>query len=179
VSESADSMRKSIASLKTLHQQRWESSGRSGCFSDERFESFLVATSERFAERQQCKVFSLHAEDVPIASQLVLCNPDEYYVYQTGRDPNWESQSIGRLLNLLVIRQACQQSVRFLDYLRGNEIYKHRLGAAPSDCVRYRLIPPRWLPQVLHRATQFGRTIKHSFQQQRPSPQAVSSEEAI
>ncbi len=158
-----------------LHQQRWQAQGKSGCFKDERFRKFVESGCEGLAKDGRIRVGLLEDKGQPIASHLYLVDSaGNWYQYQSGRDPNRESERIGNILNVIAVRHACANGVKFIDYLRGNEIYKERLGAVAAKCLRTRLVAPTWLPRVRHHLWEFGREVKHSVQTWRNSSNTPS-----
>jgi hypothetical protein len=53
--------------------------------------------------------------------------------------------------------------LQFIDYLRGDEIYKARLGAVPARCLRQRFIPPSILPRFRHGVRLISRQVKQHW----------------
>ncbi len=169
-----------LAVCVDLHQRRWQSSGQPGCFADQRFHRFIALACEKMISQQAISFAVLEECGIPIACHLYLHDAaGNRYMYQSGRDPNREDECIGRILNAVSVRDACDAGIAFIDFLRGDEIYKHRLGALPSRCLRLRIVPPAMLPQLRQGARTISRNIKQRFErlrQTRSSSRTIHSE---
>lgn len=142
-----------LGSFIDLHQRRWGADGEEGCFADSRFERFVRGAAERLSLRNKVEIMMLEQAGTLVGA--MLCLRDErgnMYVYQAGRDPQLSHARVGQMLHLLAIRTACQRGVQFIDYLRGDEIYKRRLGASPTPCNRLRLFAPTFNAQLPYHA---------------------------
>jgi CelD/BcsL family acetyltransferase involved in cellulose biosynthesis len=53
---------------------------------------------------------------------------DTVYLYNSGFDPQYDSLSVGLLSKVFCIRESIQQGKKRFEFLKGNEIYKQRLG---------------------------------------------------
>lgn len=69
----------------------------------------------------------------PIAAQGSFVDQHEKSIahYVTGFDERFADLSPGRVLDALCIRDAIEHGFRAVDFLRGDEPYKHQLGARP------------------------------------------------
>ncbi len=142
-----------LGNLIDLHQRRWAASGGEGCFADPRFENFLRNAVERMALRNRIELAVLEDSGRTIGTLLSLRDAHgNLYAYQTGRDPAYEHARVGQMLTFLVVRDACERSVGFIDYLRGDETYKQRLAAQPTPCKRMRLFAPTFISQIPYHA---------------------------
>lgn len=159
-----DDWKEALRLCMDLHQKRWTACGERGCFSDPRFVAFANEACGRLHERHQLEINWLEMDCRPVACQLSLVDDYDGYVYQSGRDPALDHARVGRILNLVSIRSACERGRRSIDFLRGDEIYKARLGAQPSPCVRVRLIAPQVVSRLRHSAWKVGRGIKQHAQ---------------
>jgi CelD/BcsL family acetyltransferase involved in cellulose biosynthesis len=138
-----------------LHQRRWQATGHPGCFADKRFQKFARRAFERLAASGRAEILLLEDQRRAISALICLCDQHgNRFVYQAGRDPAYESARAGQMLNLLAAREACERGIRFTDYLRGDEIYKPRLGAVPTPSTRYRIFAPTTLSRVAYHALQ-------------------------
>ncbi len=148
-----------------LHQRRWQAIGKPGCFADRRFQRFIELACKKMVVQQAISFAVLEERGLPIACHLYLHDSaGNRYMYQSGRDPNFETEGIGRILNAISVRDACDAGINFIDFLRGDEIYKHRLGACPSRCLRLRIVPPALLPQLRHGLREISRNVKHRIE---------------
>ncbi len=164
ITDSEDSLPDALATLRRLHQLRWEAAGESGCFADPRFIEFVSCLQESMVGSQSIKVATLADGSEPIACLLMLQDQQGLYVYQSGRDPAREKEKIGVILNLAMIRWATENEISFGDYLRGDEIYKSRLGAVGTPCLRVRYIAPDRTSRLRYSAFQAGRGVRKLWQ---------------
>ncbi len=148
-----------------LHQRRWQAIGQKGCFADHRFQRFVETAWESLTPQGRASMALLEENGIPIACHIYLRDAaGNLFQYQSGRDPNRESDRIGNILNAIAIRKACQDGLSFIDFLRGNEIYKERAGAVGSKCLRTRIVAPALIPRVRHSVWELGREVKQSWQ---------------
>ncbi len=156
-----DQLSTALTTAIKLHQLRWEAVGLPGCFADRRFELFLRAAFEQLAKQRQAEVVILELDGQGVACQFILLdNQGGEYMYQSGRDPAFDDQRVGQLLNAICIRDACQRGAPFIDYLRGDETYKSRLHAQPIENHRVRVFAPAALPRLRYAAWKVGRDLK-------------------
>lgn len=154
-----------IDQFMDLHQRRWNAVQQPGCFSDARFRRFIHLVCEAMGPGNMLRLATLEESGVPIASHFYLQDAaGNRYMYQSGREPTSQVANIGRMLNAITVRAACEERVEFIDYLRGNEIYKQRLGALPTACRRIRAVPPAAGPRVRHSLWTMGRELKQGAQ---------------
>ncbi len=136
-----------------LHQMRWEAEGCAGCFSDPRFTAFTTGAFRKLMAQKQAFLLLLELNEKPIASQMVLKSRDgNWFLYQSGRDPNLAHARIGQIITNVSIRKACEQGALFVDFLRGDEQYKPRLKAVPTPLFRIRAFAPAILPKIRYGA---------------------------
>ncbi|MEZ6136653.1 MAG: GNAT family N-acetyltransferase [Pirellulaceae bacterium] len=163
VVEDRDHIHAALTICMELHQRRWQSVGKPGCFADRRFHDFILRNIDSFARTQQAVITLLEQDGVPLASQLMFKDTaGGCYLYQTGRDPKFDDARIGQILTLVSIRHACNQGTQFFDYLRGDELYKARLKAQPFACRRIRSFAPGTLPRLRYGAWQLTKKIQET-----------------
>ncbi len=144
-----------------LHQKRWTAVGEPGCFADPRFTNFVQHACQQLVQSQRVRLALIEDQGVPIACHIYLLDAaGNRYMYQSARDPARSAERVGQILNALEVRLATAEGVEFIDYLRGDETYKRRLGAAPADCLRIRVVAPRLVPRVRHGLRVLGRSVK-------------------
>lgn len=144
---------KALNNLIELHQRRWVAAGDQGCFVDPRFETFLRHAVERMGMRNRIELAVLEDGGRAVATLLSLRDSHgNLYAYQNGRDPAYGPARIGQMLTFLVVRDACERSVGYIDYLRGDETYKQRLAAQPTPCIRIRVFAPSFISQIPYHA---------------------------
>ncbi len=159
--EEAEHIPAALEQLVELHQRRWTAVGEPGCFADSRFKRFVENASQSLAAYGRVSIALFEEHGQPIACQFYLKDAaGNLYMYQTGRDPERDADGIGRIFNAVAVREACRRGVAYIDFLRGDEIYKGRLGAKPSVCLRQRLIAPALLPRIRNGVKTVGRSVR-------------------
>ena len=157
----SDELPRALQQCIELHQKRWTAVGEPGCFADTRFTKFVELACQNLARDQRIRIALLEDNGVPIACHIYLLDAaGNKYMYQSARDPARHVERIGQILNALEIRQATQEGIAFIDFLRGDEIYKRRSGAVAMDCMRVRIVAPQLIPRVRHGLRVFGRSVK-------------------
>jgi CelD/BcsL family acetyltransferase involved in cellulose biosynthesis len=64
---------------------------------------------------------------------------DTLYLYNSGYDPKFASLSAGQVCTFLTIQAGIASGLKCYNFLKGNEVYKKRLGGRPVQLVRLRL----------------------------------------
>ena len=104
-----------------LHDQRWAGAG---AFRDPRLERMQRRFAEELAARGSLWLTTLDLNGVSAAAWYGFALGDTVYFYQSGRDPRWESQSVGLVLMAVMIRRAIERGYARFDFLRGDDAYK-------------------------------------------------------
>jgi len=77
----------------------------------------------------QTSLSFLKIEDKYAAGIMSFESDDEWWLYNSGYDPQFSYYSVGLLLKALSIKQAIEAGKKKYDFLRGKERYKYELGA--------------------------------------------------
>ncbi|HEV8511355.1 MAG TPA: GNAT family N-acetyltransferase [Gemmatimonadales bacterium] len=117
--------------LQRLHTQRWEGGG---VFRDPAVERLHRVFAAELAERDQLWLVTLDVDGAPAAAWYGFAFGDTVYHYQSGRDPCWERDRVGTVLQGLMIRRAIERRYRRLDFLRGKEPYKAEWTSTSRRC---------------------------------------------
>ncbi|RMF43394.1 MAG: GNAT family N-acetyltransferase [Planctomycetota bacterium] len=160
--QAMDDVQQAIRICMDLHQQQWLLSGCQDSCGDGRFEEFLLRAARGLVPLGMMEVGVLRHRRQSVAALIALVDAaGNRYFYQTGRSPAASHLSPGRMLFLAAIRRACDLGAHFVDFLRGDELYKRRFGATPTPCLRVRIIPPDRLSRLYYHAWTLGRGFKH------------------
>lgn len=136
--------------LVDLHQRRWQSQARPGCFASAPFSAFLHEVAPQMAAAGRLQLCWLEIDGQPVAVDFNLKSNQVIYAYQAGLDPaalRWEP---GRLLTMTILRGAVERGYTYYDLLRGNEPYKAHWLAAPRPTVEVRFAAPRVGARLRH-----------------------------
>jgi CelD/BcsL family acetyltransferase involved in cellulose biosynthesis len=116
-----------LDSLFRLHEERW-SEGESVALSGTR-ERFHRDFARQALERGWLRLWVLEADGEPRAVWYGFRFAQMDWYYQSGRDPEWERQSVGFVLLTHTIKQAFDDGMLEYRLLRGGEEYKGRFAS--------------------------------------------------
>jgi hypothetical protein len=88
------------------------------------FQQLIVAA----AETKLARFGLLEFENRTVAAVLYFEYGDRIYLYNSGYDSEYHSLSVGLLAKILCIRDSIERGKQVFDFLKGQEIYKTRLG---------------------------------------------------
>jgi CelD/BcsL family acetyltransferase involved in cellulose biosynthesis len=133
--------------LVRLHQARWNSSGRPGCFSAHRFTEFHRTLAELWVPTGKGVLARLARDGEPLAVHYGFINGTKYDQYQSGWDPNVDLRaaglkSLGIAAHLALMRYLADRGIRGHDFLRGSSEYKDQWSTTCNSLVRLRLVRP-------------------------------------
>jgi CelD/BcsL family acetyltransferase involved in cellulose biosynthesis len=127
-----------------LHRARF---GRhQGCHFCREYEPFHREFAALALERGWLRLLLLELDGRAVAAEYGFLFRDVYFAYQGGRDPAWDRDSVGFVLELETIRRTVAEGAAEFRFLGGEEPYKYRF---PTE-------DPR-LATVLAAATAKGR----------------------
>jgi CelD/BcsL family acetyltransferase involved in cellulose biosynthesis len=104
-----------------LHKRRWNGPGG---FREPRSERLVRRFLERLAASGSLWLTTLDVHGEPAAAWCGFTWKDTVYFYQSGREPQWEAQSVGLVLMSRMIRRAIEGGYRSFDFMKGDESYK-------------------------------------------------------
>lgn len=107
-----------------LHSLRWASEGGSDGIRGPEVEAFHRDATLLLAERNKLQLFTMSIEGRMVAAVYGLRHGDTFSYYQAGRDPDWNSKSVGMVLLAETFKMCIESGVRVYDFLRGEEAYK-------------------------------------------------------
>lgn len=147
--------------LIDLHQRRRNALGQPGCFVSHRYRAFHEQVLPQLLRQTRLGLHWLEFEGRPIAAEYQLLGRDTVYCYQGGISPDDAHLSPGQIATLFTFKTAIEQGYRSLDFLRGNEPYKHQWRAQFCPNVEVRIIAGRASAQLRHGIWLAGRDVKH------------------
>ena len=113
---------KGFNELKRLNLERWGMEGEA--FKTEKYTEFQrEVMQEAFRERRLILKFLLIGSDMA-AANYSMRHKDTVFVIQMGRSPEHFRYGVGHLLMAEVIKNAMQDGVRKVNFLRGDSFYK-------------------------------------------------------
>jgi len=164
--------------IEQMHQNRWKQQGVEGCFSSPPFRSFLYSTIQSVWQtpwraeeslvhstsphnNQRLFVSRLRIDGMTVAGSIGFHDRNAIAVYLTGMNVDFAEQRPGWMLNTCIIKHAIQVGCAKLDFLRGDEEYKERLGGTPSLQRRWIVPANRLSSQVRNKAYQAAVSVKN------------------
>ncbi len=120
-----------------LHQK---SGQHKTSFMDQRMQGFFQALARTLFEQGWLKLYFLLIDEIKTAALLCFDYNDSILVYNSGYDPDlYPSLSAGTVLLAYCIRDAIEKGRKILDFLRGAEEYKYRLGGRDAEVYHLRI----------------------------------------
>lgn len=147
--------------LESIHQARWQDRGIQGCFSNESFLNFTHDLVGRTCEAGRSFVATLRWQGSPAASAICFLDCSNLYVYLASMSPEFPQQKPGWKLNGFLADYALQCGCKQVDFMRGDEEYKQRMGALPSTQERWMIASPKFWGKVHRTLYRTAREIKH------------------
>lgn len=116
--------------FRRLHSERWQHSGESGVLTDPRVIAWHRESLPLLARAGMLRLCTLTLNEEPIAAVYALIDPPAHpsptlYVYLPAFSVRHAALRPGTLLLAQIIDQAAKEGVRTIDFLRGDEPYKH------------------------------------------------------
>ena len=121
-----------------LHDRRWPGAG---AFREPRLERLQRAFAGQLAAAGRLWLTTLELDGASAAAWYGFAFGDTVYFYQSGRDPRFESESVGLVLMAIMIRRAIERGFKRFDFLRGDDAYKAQWTAdrrATEELVLFR-----------------------------------------
>jgi CelD/BcsL family acetyltransferase involved in cellulose biosynthesis len=134
----SDELGPDLAQLVHLHGMRFDEA-ESNTFTPDR-RRFHHDWAEVCRQRGWLRLWTLSADGAPVAAWYGFRFAAVESFYQSGRDPAWESASVGFVLLAATIRAALDDGMRQYRFLRGSEGYKGRF-ATGADSVATVAVP--------------------------------------
>jgi CelD/BcsL family acetyltransferase involved in cellulose biosynthesis len=110
-------------------------------FTDDVLANFLRQVVPRLAKTGDFYIQELHLENSPAAWLLCLASPNGPMIYNTTYTAAHHRWSPGIVSFALSIQDAIASGAQIYNLLRGDEAYKHRLGAQVSELYTIELQP--------------------------------------
>jgi CelD/BcsL family acetyltransferase involved in cellulose biosynthesis len=113
--------------LFALHETRWGDDASPALAASRR--AFHREFASQAFERGWLRLWFLEIDGEPVAAWYGFRFGGVESYYQAGRDPAWDSHSVGAVLLAHTIRSALEDGMREYRFLRGGEAYKDRYTA--------------------------------------------------
>ncbi|MFC1813919.1 GNAT family N-acetyltransferase [Thermodesulfobacteriota bacterium] len=108
-------------------------------FLTDRMVSFFLLLAERTAHQGLLRISFLDIDRVPAAAVICFDFNDTIFLYNNGYDPRFRHLSAGLLSKVYSIRNSIERGKLRYDLLKGDEVYKKRLGSKPIPLYRLKI----------------------------------------
>jgi CelD/BcsL family acetyltransferase involved in cellulose biosynthesis len=105
-----------------------ESRSDKAAFLTSQKESFFRSLAKTMSGINLLRVGILELDTKPTAMILYFDYAGGAYLYNSGYDPQYDSLSVGLMSKVLCIEECINHGKKKYDFLKGNEVYKYRLG---------------------------------------------------
>lgn len=158
--ESLEQAKQILPEISRVHQMRWQERGIEGCFSDKLFTRFLETAThllwddpwsdakeslpqDRFLGNR-VQMCLLKIDNETAAGAICFRDRNSLSIYLTGMNPAFSRVRPGFQLLYGCIEHAIRLKCEAIDFLRGDEEYKERLGSVPVVQQRWLIPSSRW-----------------------------------
>jgi CelD/BcsL family acetyltransferase involved in cellulose biosynthesis len=120
----ADTLGRDVETVFRLHRARF---GRhDGCHFCREYEPFQREFAALALERGWLRLLLLELDGEAVAADFGFLFHNVHFAYQGGRDPAWERESVGFVVEIEAIRRALAEGADEYRLLGGEEAYKYR-----------------------------------------------------
>ena len=116
-----------------------ESRGDKARFMTEQMATFFQLLVERLAPTQLLRLYFLSVDGRCSAAVLGFIHDGSVLLYNSGYDPAYSDRAVGIASKVFLIRDAIEEGLSRVNFLRGEEEYKFQLGGEPSPVTRLTL----------------------------------------
>ena len=97
-------------------------------FMTENRENFFRDISINMSTVGSTRLRFLEVDNKKVATSLSFLKDNVKYLYNSGYDPEYSYLSVGVLNHVLSIQDSILEKHTIFDFMRGDEVYKYRLG---------------------------------------------------
>lgn len=130
LAQTPEELSRALGDLFRLHGQRWRARGQTGVLATPRRQRFHRAVCESFLEKDWLRLWTLRCNDEAVCVLLNYFYRSQYYFFIGGFAPEFSRWSVGTCLFSKVFQYAIDEGATEFDFLKGEEEYKYRFGAA-------------------------------------------------
>ncbi len=156
VASTLEEAREKLTTIAELHQSRWMTVDVNGCFGTDGFENFLGSLLEKWWDKDIALVATLQLDGKDVAGTFGYWETEELAIYLVGMDVNAQEHRPGWMLNAECMKLGLLAGKKRINFLRGDEEYKARLGADPTEQHRWVATSPRFWPRLRNAALKKG-----------------------
>ena len=151
LAQTESELQQGLDDLFRLHGKRWRARGQTGVLVLPRRQKFQRALCRDLLALGWLRLWTLRCDGRAVGSLLFYFYNGRYSYFIGGFDPELSQWNIGTCLFAQVIKHAIGEGARDLDFLKGEETYKYRLGATNRDYVTLETFRPDWRGRAMQR----------------------------
>jgi CelD/BcsL family acetyltransferase involved in cellulose biosynthesis len=170
-----------LPEISRVHQMRWQQKGIEGCFTENSFAQFLETATkalwsdpwspqsigiqnEKTTQTSRVHIAILKIDNQTAAGAICFRDRNSLSIYLTGMNPEFSRSKPGWQLLQGCIQHAISLGCDAIDFLRGDEEYKERLGGVASAQQRWVVPSMRWTSKLRFAAYRTATEIKSWWQ---------------
>ena len=108
-------------------------------FMTQRMRRFFQSLGKNLAEVGMLKLFKLQIDGVSAAVVMCFDFQSTRFLYNNAYDDCFKEFSVGLMSKVMSMQDAIASGLKRYDFLKGNEIYKQRLGGKPTKLFHCRI----------------------------------------
>lgn len=133
--QSEAELQSGLDDLLRLHGKRWRARGQTGVLVLPRRQQFQRALCHDLLQRDMLRLWTLKCDGRAVCALLFYFYNGRMSYFIGGFEPEMSKWSVGTCLFAHVIHHAIDEGARDIDFLKGAEPYKYRLGATDREYV--------------------------------------------
>ena len=141
MTDAAPEVMRALDEFMALHQARWSSQQKAGCFASEAFGAFFRSVTERLSLRRDVRIATLTADGEPVALYHLLRRGACLYYYNSGmQEGKWAEYSPGSVcMGYIIETSICEGLREFHFFKAGAGSYKYHWTDKAVPVVSLRL----------------------------------------
>jgi CelD/BcsL family acetyltransferase involved in cellulose biosynthesis len=159
-SESLDQAAEIFGELMELHQARWNSVGKPGSYSSERFVQFHESLLSRLVPQGRMALIRVQTSGRTLGCVQVFIENGRVLLYQCGWAPAESTKSPGVVLDYVAMKECYERGFAAYDFLAFATQHKRHLSNQCHDMIWARRKHPKLKFAVLDKARQLKHFLK-------------------
>lgn len=161
-SETLDQAAEIFGELMELHQARWNSVGKPGSYSSERFVQFHERLLSRLVPQEKMAFIRVRTGATTLGCVQLFIEHGRVLLYQCGWSPTEGTRSPGVVLDYVAMKECFERGYDAYDFLAFATQHKRHLSNECHDMVWARRMHPRLKFAVLDKARQVKRLLNRN-----------------
>ncbi|MBN2239300.1 MAG: GNAT family N-acetyltransferase [Dehalococcoidales bacterium] len=105
-------------------------------------ETFFRTMAANMSEAGIFRFGVFELDEKPVAIVMYFDFKNGIYLYNSGFEAEYLSLSVGLMSKVLCVKESVESGKKVFDFLKGNEVYKYRLGGKEIHLTDYRITLP-------------------------------------